>query len=173
MPQCSVCLHPDRETIDVELLQGNSLRSAAATGPRGDANRMRHENKEIHRAARLLASGAAVAARRGRRDGGGALSAEARSRQRALGGARDVAADAVDGGAGAGSRRALWLALGCRRLWRRGYRRAAWMAGVGLGAATATASLVAGLLGPLAIAVYAVLLSLPVWIAGWWLGRRA
>jgi uncharacterized membrane protein len=35
------------------------------------------------------------------------------------------------------------------------------------------ASLVAGLLGPLAIAVYAVLLSLPVWIAGWWLGRRA
>ena len=27
MPQCSVCLHPDRETIDVELLQGNSLRS--------------------------------------------------------------------------------------------------------------------------------------------------
>ena len=26
---------------------------------------------------------------------------------------------------------------------------------------------------PLAIAVYAVLLSLPVWIAGWWLGRRA
>ena len=64
------------------------------------------------------------------------------------------------------------LALGCRRLWRRGYRRAAWMAGVGLGAATAAASLVAGLLGPLAIAVYAVLLSLPVWIAGWWLGRR-
>ena len=25
--QCSVCLHPDRETIDVELLQGNSLRT--------------------------------------------------------------------------------------------------------------------------------------------------
>ena len=65
------------------------------------------------------------------------------------------------------------LALGCRRLWRRGYRRAAWTAGVGLGAATVAASLVAGLLGPLAIAVYAVLLSLPVWIAGWWLGRRA
>ena len=30
-------------------------------------------------------------------------------------------------------------------------------------------SLVAGLLGPIAIAVYAVLISLPVWIAGWWL----
>ena len=27
MPQCSVCLHPDRETIDVELLQGNSPRT--------------------------------------------------------------------------------------------------------------------------------------------------
>ena len=63
------------------------------------------------------------------------------------------------------------LALGCRRLWRLGYRRAAWWAGIGLGAVTALASLVAGLLGPLAIAVYAAVISLPVWIAGSWLRR--
>ena len=65
------------------------------------------------------------------------------------------------------------LVLGRRRLWRPGYRRIAWMAGVGLGAVTVAGSLVAGLLGPIAIAVYAVLISLPVWIAGWWLRRRA
>ena len=63
------------------------------------------------------------------------------------------------------------LALGCRRLWRLGYRRAAWMAGIGLGAVTVAASLVAGLLGPLAIAVYAAVLSLPVWVAWLWLAR--
>ena len=50
------------------------------------------------------------------------------------------------------------LALGCRRLWRLGYRRAARMAGTGLGAVTA--ALVAGLLGA------------PVWIAWYWLARR-
>ena len=64
------------------------------------------------------------------------------------------------------------LALGCRRLWRLGYRRAAWTAGIGLGAATVAASLVAGLLGPVAIAVYAAVLSVPVWIAWYWLVRR-
>ena len=65
------------------------------------------------------------------------------------------------------------LALGCRRLWRLGYRRAAWMAGIGLGAVTVAASLVAGLLGPLAIAIYAAVLSLPVWVAWWWLAGRS
>ena len=64
------------------------------------------------------------------------------------------------------------LAVGCRRLWRLGYRRTAWTAGVGLGVLTVAASLVAGLLGPIAIAVYAVTLSLPVWAAWWWLERR-
>lgn len=64
------------------------------------------------------------------------------------------------------------LALGCRRLWRLGCRRGAWMAGTGLGAATVAASLVAGLLGPMAIALYAVTLSAPVWIAWYWLARR-
>ena len=64
------------------------------------------------------------------------------------------------------------LALGCRRLWRLGYRRAAWMAGTGLGAVTVAASLVAGLLGPVAIAVYAAALSAPVWIVWYWLARR-
>ena len=63
------------------------------------------------------------------------------------------------------------LALGCRR-WRLGHRRAAWTAGIGLGAVTVAASLVAGLLGPVAIAVYAAVLSLPVWAAWWWLKRR-
>lgn len=64
------------------------------------------------------------------------------------------------------------LALGCRRLWRQGYRRGAWAAGIGLGALTVVASLVAGLLGPIAILLYAVVLSLPVWATGWWLGRH-
>ena len=65
------------------------------------------------------------------------------------------------------------LALGCRRLWRLGFRRTAWWTGIGLGAVTVAASLVAGLLGPIAIAVYAAVLSLPVWIAWWWLARRS
>ena len=63
------------------------------------------------------------------------------------------------------------LALGCRRVWRLGYRRAAWAAGIGLGTVTVAASLVAGLLGPIAIAVHAAVLSLPVWIAWWCLAR--
>ena len=65
------------------------------------------------------------------------------------------------------------LALACRRLWRLGYRSTAWTAGIVLGAVTVAASLVAGLLGPIAIAVYAVISSLPVWAAGWWLNRRS
>lgn len=64
------------------------------------------------------------------------------------------------------------LALACRRLWRLGYRRTAWYAGIALGALTVTASVFAGLLGPLAIVAGAVLLSLPVWMAWWWLARR-
>jgi len=64
------------------------------------------------------------------------------------------------------------LALACRALWRRGYRKSAWSAGVGLGALTVAAGLFAGLLGPVAIAVAAAVLSLPVW-AAWWLARRA
>lgn len=63
------------------------------------------------------------------------------------------------------------LALGCRRLWRQGYPRAAWATGIGLGTLTVAASLLAGLLGPIAILVYAAVLSLPVWAACWWLGR--
>ena len=64
------------------------------------------------------------------------------------------------------------LALGCRRLWRLGYRRGAWLAGIGLGVLTIAASVVAGLPGPVAIAVCAVVLGLPAWRAWWWLGRR-
>ena len=64
------------------------------------------------------------------------------------------------------------LALGCRRVWRLGYRRGAGWTWIGLGAVTVAASVVAGLLGPVAIAVYAVVLSLPVWAAWWWLAHR-
>ncbi|MCY4318608.1 MAG: hypothetical protein OXE76_05325 [Alphaproteobacteria bacterium] len=72
------------------------------------------------------------------------------------------------------------LALGCRRLWRLGYRRAAWAASIGLGVLTVWAVLVAGLLGAVAIpgsasgagAVGAALLSLPVWIDWRWLVRH-
>ena len=63
-------------------------------------------------------------------------------------------------------------ALGCRRLWRPGYRRGAWLAGIGLGAVTIAVSVVAGLPGPVAIGVCALVLSLPVWGAWWWLAWR-
>ena len=64
------------------------------------------------------------------------------------------------------------LALGCRRLRRLGYWRGAWLAGIGLGVVTVAVSVVAGLLGPVAVAVCAIVLSLPVWAAWWWLVRR-
>ena len=64
------------------------------------------------------------------------------------------------------------LALGCRRLWRLGYRRGAGWAWIGLGAVSVAATVVAGLLGPIAIAVYAIVLSLPVWIVWWWLAHN-
>lgn len=65
------------------------------------------------------------------------------------------------------------LTLACRRLGRLGRPRWAWIAGIVLGVATVAASLPAGLLGPPGIAIVAVVLSLPVWIAAFWLGRRA
>ncbi len=64
------------------------------------------------------------------------------------------------------------LALACRQLWRQGYRRAAWAAMAVLGPVTVAAALFAGLLGPAAIALYAVALSLPAWIAAGVLRRR-
>ena len=64
------------------------------------------------------------------------------------------------------------LALGCRRLWRLGYRRGGWTAGIALGSATVAVTLLSGLLGPIAIVVCAVLVSLPVWLAWLWLARR-
>ena len=64
------------------------------------------------------------------------------------------------------------FALACRRLWRLGYPAAAWAAIAVLRSATVGASLFAGLLGPVAIAVYAVVISLPVWIVCWLVDRR-
>ena len=64
------------------------------------------------------------------------------------------------------------LALGCRRVWRLGYRRGAGWTWIGLGVLTVAASVVAELLGPVAIALYAIVLSLPVWAGWWWLAHR-
>ena len=64
----------------------------------------------------------------------------------------------------------LALALGCRRIWCLRYRRAAWIAGIGLGAVTA--SLAAGLLGPIAIAINVIVVSPPIWGTWWWLVQR-
>lgn len=64
------------------------------------------------------------------------------------------------------------LALACRRIWRLDYRRTAWSLGVGLGAVTTLATVFAGLLGPLAILVFALVLSVPAWVVALLLGRR-
>ena len=64
------------------------------------------------------------------------------------------------------------LALACRRLHRKGYRVIAWAAMAVLSVVTVVATLVAGLLGPAAIVIYALILSLPVWLAALLLPRR-
>ena len=64
------------------------------------------------------------------------------------------------------------LALGCRRVWQLGYRRGARWAWIGLGVVSVAASVVAGLLGPIAIMACAIALSLPVWAAWWRLAPR-
>ena len=56
------------------------------------------------------------------------------------------------------------LALAWRQIYRFGRTRAAWTAFAILAPLTAFASLYAGLLGPLAIAAYAAVFSLPAWI---------
>ena len=65
------------------------------------------------------------------------------------------------------------LALACRRLGRLGHPRLAWIGGAVLGIATVAASILAGLFGPVGIAVVAVVLSAPMWIAVVWRGRQA
>ena len=65
------------------------------------------------------------------------------------------------------------LALGCRRLSRLGHRQAAWWLGVSLGALTVAASVFAGLLGPVAIAAWALVVSVPAWAASWWIAWHA
>lgn len=56
------------------------------------------------------------------------------------------------------------LALACRAIWRTGSPRAARTTFAVLAPMTAVAALFAGLLGPIAIAVYAGVLSVPAWI---------
>ena len=57
------------------------------------------------------------------------------------------------------------LALACRRLWWLRIRRTCLGVGAGLGTVTVAASILAGMLGSLAIVVAAAVFSLPVWIA--------
>ena len=64
------------------------------------------------------------------------------------------------------------LALACLRLRRIGYPGTAWAAFAVLAPATAVASLFAGLLGPVAIAIYALVISVPAWILYAFLRRR-
>lgn len=56
------------------------------------------------------------------------------------------------------------LALAFRGIWRTGSTRAAWTTFAILAPVTSFAALVAGLLGPVAIAIYAAVLSVPAWI---------
>ena len=64
------------------------------------------------------------------------------------------------------------LALAWRQTRRLGHARAAWAAAAVLAPLTAFASLFAGLLGPLAIGIYAAVLSAPAWILYGILRRR-
>ena len=57
------------------------------------------------------------------------------------------------------------LSLACRRLHRKGFRVTAWAAMAVLAVVTVAATLIAGLLGPAAIVIYALVLSLPAWLA--------
>ena len=66
----------------------------------------------------------------------------------------------------------LFLPLACRRLWRRGYRAVAWTATAVLAPLTVFATIYAGLLGPIFIAIVAAVLSAPVWIASALLPQR-
>ncbi len=64
------------------------------------------------------------------------------------------------------------LALACRWLWRKGYRRSAWAAFAALVPPSALAALLGGLLGPLGIAVFASIPAVPVLLAAALLRRR-
>ena len=68
-----------------------------------------------------------------------------------------------------GAPRGLPLTLGCLRRWRLSCWRTAWMTGVGPGGVTIPEAMIVGLLVRVAIVVGAEVLSLPVWVALWWL----
>ena len=134
---------------------------------------LRHGCRVTVRALRVLAAGAALAAGRGGCAGGAPV--------RTLGGR----IRGFPGGAGgpglARCHRPLRPAVGAwlpvppasRPPPGLGYRRWAWAVGIALGVPTVWITVIAGLLGPIAIAVCAVVLSLPVWIAWGWLARAA
>jgi uncharacterized membrane protein YhaH (DUF805 family) len=63
------------------------------------------------------------------------------------------------------------LTLAVRRLHARS-RRAAYACAAVLGLLTTAASTVGGLLGPIAVWIYAAILSLPAWLVVWLLARR-
>ena len=64
------------------------------------------------------------------------------------------------------------LSLACRRLHRKGFRVTAWAAMAVLAVVTVAAILIAGLLGPAAIVIYALVLSLRVWLDALLVRRR-
>ena len=122
----------------------------------------------MERTLALLDAGAVVAA--GRSGGLGVRAVRSGPRVASGPGHRDRLA--VHDGVVTRAGRGLPLALGRRRLWRLGYRRGAWMAGVALGTVTTAASVLTGLIGPIAIALCAAVLRAPVWAAWLWLRRR-
>lgn len=65
------------------------------------------------------------------------------------------------------------LALAFRKIWRTGSTRTAWISFAILAPLTSFAALFAGLLGPIAIAIYAAVLSVPAWIVSAIMRRRS
>ena len=65
------------------------------------------------------------------------------------------------------------LALACRALWRGKHVVSAWVTFIVLAPATVWAVLIGGLLGPLGIAIYAIVFSFPAWAVYGFFRHRA
>ena len=149
-------LHLATESYGPDGRYGQHLTYPAGAHPRGLAavrRGLRRRQAARRPAPRFLVTGAAVAAGRGHGDGGD---------------------DDPDGGAVAGVRRTLRppSGAGLSAALAPGLPARGLVGGHRARRGHGAAALVAGLLGPIAIAVYAAVLSLPVWIAWWWLARR-